>query len=177
MKFLKQNKLAVLSIAIIVLVAILLAIPGQFAHFGIVGDKYTHYLSGYQFIFNTYTNNLGNQIGQSVVGGGIAIIVFMPISIALICLGRKSSFFVLLSAIANVVIASLFFSMENFARHCYPSFQVFEGRFFISWVAYVCGAFVVLLAIYQGYKAIMMMKDEIKHPAAPKGPSYNYLKK
>lgn len=176
MKFLKENKIAVLSIGAIVICAILLAIPGQFAHFGIVGDGYKHYLGGYQFFFNTYTNQLGDKIG-SVVGGGIAIIVLAAVAVALICFWKKSSFFVLLAAIVNLVISILFFNMENFAKKAYSSFQIFEGRSFVGWPTYVCGALIILVAIYLGYKAVMMMKDEIKHPSKPQGPSYNYLKK
>ena len=176
MKFLKENKLAVLSIGAIVLCAILLAIPGQFAHFGIVGDGYLHYLSGYQFFFNTYKNTLGNTIG-SVVGSGIAIIVLAAVAIALICFWKKSSFFVLLASLVNLTISILFFSMEASAGKAYSAFKPFEGRTFIGWPTYLCGAIIVLVAIYLGYKAVMMMKDEIKHPSQPKGPSYSYLKK
>ena len=176
MKFLKENKLAVLSIGAIVICAILLAIPGQFAHFGIKADGYQHYLSGYQFFFNSYKNTLGNAIG-SVVGSGIAIIVLAVVAIALICLWKKSSFFVLLASLVNLTISILFFSMEAAAGKAYPAFQPFEGRSFVGWPTYVCGALIILVAIYLGYKAVMMMKDEIKHPSQPKGPSYNYLKK
>lgn len=175
MKFLKENKLAVLSIGAIVLCAIFLALPRQFAHFGIVGDGYLHYLSGYQFFFNTYKNTLGNAIGN-VVGAGIAIIVLAVVAIALICLWKKSSFFVLLAAIVNLVISILFFNMENFAAKAYP-FTPFEGRSFVGWPTYVCGALLILVALYLGYKAVRMMINEVKHPSAPKGPSYNYLKK
>ncbi len=175
MKFIKENKLAVLSIGSIVLCAIFLALPGQFAHFGIVGDGYLHYLSGYQFFFNTYKNTLGNAIG-SVVGAGIAIIVLAAVAIALICLWKKSSFFVLLAAIVNLVIAILFFNMENFAAKAYP-FTPFEGRSFVGWPTYLCGAIIILVALYLGYKAVMMMRDEVKHPSAPKGPKYDYLRK
>lgn len=177
MKFLKENKLAVLSIGVIVLVAILLALPGQFAHYGLVGDDYTYKLSGYQFFFNTYTNVLGNQIGASVVGGGIAIVVLTPFAIASIILGKKSSFFVLLASIFNLVMAILFFTMENASRSAYPSMPVYEGKAAMGWVTYLSGALLILVALYLGYKAVMMMKDEIKHPTQPKGPSYNYLKK
>ena len=176
MKFIKANKLAVLSIAVFVLVAILLALPGQFTHFLPNGDKtFTYNLNGYQTIFNAGKNHLNNALGNSVVGGGIAIVVLVFVSIALICLTNISSFFVLLSAIVNVIIGSLFFAMEGFVSKSYP-FPVID-KAFCGWPTYLCGALVMLLALYVGYNAVKMMISEVKHPSAPKGPSYNYLKK
>ena len=175
MKFLKKNKLAVLSVAVFVLVAIFLAIPGQFVHFAPKGeDVFTYNLSGYQFFFNTVTK-LGttNPLGH-VIGAGVTIIVLAVVSIALICFATKSSFFVLLASIVNLVIAILFFCMENAAKGY--GFPITDKKF-CGWPTYLCGALVILLALYLGYKAVMMMKDEIKHPSKPQGPSYNYLKK
>lgn len=176
MKFIKENKLAVLSVVAVVVCAILLAIPGQYAHFGIVTDTYTYKLSGYQLFFNTGVDKIGNALG-SLVGGCVAILVLAALGLISIFFGKKSSFFVLLAAIFDLVVASLFFGMENFVAKSYTRFRTFEGKFFVSWPNYICASIFILLAIYLGYKAIMMMKDEIKHPSTPKGPSYNYLKK
>ena len=178
MKFLKENKLAVLSIGVVVLIAVLLAIPGQFAHYALKdSNSYIHNLSGYQFFFNSYRNNLDKAIGNSVVGSGIALIVLAPFAIASICLGKKSSFFVLLASLFNLTMSILFFTMENASKKAYASMPVYEGKAAIGWVAYVAGALLMIVALYLGYKAVMMMKDEVKHPSTPKGPSYNYLKK
>ena len=173
MKFIKENKLAVLSISVIVLSAIFLALPGQFATY-----HYSPYAaSGYEFFFNTITHEYNSvKLGNGIIGSGIAILILFVFGIASICLGKKSSFFVLLASIFNLVPAILFFCMENQAKSHYPAY-VFEGKPICGWVTYVCGALLILVALYLGYKAVRMMINEVKHPSAPKGPSYNYLKK
>ena len=176
LKFVKENKIIVLAMTVIVLSLILLAIPGQFAHANLIGDKYSLHFGGYEFIFNTRTSVLDAKYGVSVIGAGIAIIVMMVLSLVGLVFSKKSSFVMMITGLMMLTVSILFFTMEGAAEKSYPAFVFNEGKI-ITWVNYVAGALMIIAAALVIYKAVMVMKDEIKHPAKPKGPSYNYLKK
>ena len=175
MKFLKQYRVAVLSIGAIVLSLLLLLIPG-FAHFEKIGDDYQYLANGYQFFFNLKAHNgeVASKFGTGNVKAGIAIIVLSGLALIMFCLTKFSSFFVLMGGLMNLTNSILFFSMEASANKVYPPHDDWTT---CGWVTYFIGALLVIAAGYALYKAVLMMRDEIKHPAQPKGPSYNYLKK
>lgn len=175
MKFIKENKVAVISIGAIVVSLALLFVPG-FAHIYWCEDHFKYLPNGYQFLFNLMVKSegSGNLLGSGVIGAGIAIFVLMGLAIASFCLSRKSSFFVLLGGLFNFVISILFFSMEASAAKSYTPATDYAT---CGWVTYVLGAIMLLAAIYAIYVAIKMMKDEIKHPVNQKNQSYSYLKK
>lgn len=178
-KFVKENKIVVFSLAVIVLSFILFALPGQFAHYELVGKKFNYNLSGYQWIFNTMVkkgNGITAKVGNSVVGQGIAVIVMLAIAIPGLIFSRKSSFVTLVTGLDLLVTSILLFTISNAGLKAYPYAQL-VGHSLMNWVPYVVGALVVIAAGLVIYKAVMMMKDEIKHPVQPKGPTYNYLHK
>ena len=175
MKFLKANKLAVLSIGAIVLMMLLLLIPG-FAHYDYLGGKFNVLANGYEFFFNlkTHPGAIAAPYGSGNVGAGIAVFVLAGLAIVMFCLAKLSSFFVLLGGLLNLATSILFFSMEAGARKVYV---LTDAGNICGWVTYVIAVILLAAAAYAIYKAVLMMKDEIKHPSQPKGPSYNYLKK
>ena len=172
MKFLKENKVAVLSIGAIVLMMLLLLIPG-FARFDANSEIKAN---GYQFFFNLMKKPGANEnpYGTGTVGAGIAVFVLAGLTIGMFCIAKLSSFFVLLGGLLNLANSIIFFSMEAGARKVYV---LTDAGNICGWVTYVIAVILLAAAAYAIYKAVLMMKDEIKHPSQPKGPSYNYLKK
>ena len=175
MKFLKANKLAVLSIGAIVLMMLLLLIPG-FARYDYMGGAFSVKANGYEFFFNlkVHSGAIASPYGTGIVGSGIAVFVLAGLAIAMFCIAKISSFFVLLGGLFNLTNSILFFAMEASARKVYV---LTDAGSICGWVTYVIAVILLAAAAYAIYKAVMMMRDEIKHPSAPKGPSYNYLKK
>ncbi len=175
MKFLKANKVAVLSIGAIVLMMLLLLIPG-FARYDYMSGAFNVKANGYEFFFNlkVHPGALETPYGTGIIGSGIAVFVLAAIAIAMFCLAKFSSFFVLLGGLFNLTISILFFAMESPARKTYP---FTDAGNVCGWVTYVIAVILLAAAAYAIYKAVIMMINEIKHPSAPKGPSYNYLKK
>lgn len=174
MKFLKENKLAVISIGAIVLMMLLLLIPG-FAHYD---PNHKVLANGYEFFFNLKTRpgQLTTPIpyGSGIVGAGVAVFVLAGLAVAMFCIAKLSSFFVLLGGLFDLSLSIIFFSMEAGARKVY---KLYDNGNITGWVTYIIAVILLAAAAYAIYKAIMMMKDEVKHPSQPKGPSYNYLKK
>ena len=189
-KFVKENLVAVIGIAAIALSLLLMLLPGQFADLlpSKNGDA-QFYLNGYEFFFNTKTVN-GTTYNPGVPGkdfvlpAGIIIFVLMTLTIVSFVFYKKSSALLLLAGLLEVVTSVFFFAMEANAKKYYQIFwstteqgkTVYQGS--IQWVSYVCGALLVLAGAFAIYKAIMIMRDEIKHPQVQsKTPTYNYLKK
>lgn len=179
-KFVKENKIVVFALAVIILSFIFLALPGQFAHADLVPNKgFSTKFGGYEFIFNTKEDVLGNAYGK-VVGAGVAAIVMLALSVVGLIFSNKSSFVTIVTGLMLITVSILFFTMEKSAINTYGSIHTFwynDMYHIINWVAYVCGGLIVIAGALVVYKSIMMMKDEIKHPAKAKGPTYNYLKK
>lgn len=188
--FVKENKIVCFALAVIVLSFIFLALPGQFVRWGIyqkeLGGKYffKYSLSGYEFIFNKGKDIYGNPLGAKVVGQGVIIIVFLALSFVGLCFSKKTSFFTMLTGLVLIVTAILFFTISGAMYKCYPNFVQLYGEndkriSLMKWVPYLLGALIVIAGILVTYKAVMMMKDEIKHPVQDhkKEPTYNYLKK
>lgn len=174
-KFVKNNKVAVISIGAIVISLLLLLVPG-FAHYTPFKDGYEAYANGYQFIFNTVTHEgaIASAYGSGIVGAGVAIIVLSALAITSFCFTKKSSFFVLLGGLISLTNSILFFSMEASAGKVY---KVYDKGTICGWVTYVIGALLIIAAAYAIFTSIKMMRDEIKHPQTSKGTTYNYLKK
>ena len=171
--FIKQNKAIVLALVIVLLSFGLLALPGQFAHYNIQsisGNKitYKYYLSGYQWIFNG-----GDQIGK-VVPEGIAAIVLLGLCVPGLLFSKKSSFVAMLTSLALIVVAILFFTVAAYGPKFYNFPKLDKGSHF-SWVAYVVGALTILAGAFMTYRTVMVMKNEIKSPSQSKS-SYSYLK-
>ena len=178
MKFIKQNKVAVLSIGAIIICFAFFAIPG-FAHYGLNGGVpggFEHFLNGYQFFFNTEVTNPATKtpLGSGIVGSGVAVIVLLGLALISFIFSRKSSFFVMLGGVLSFVSSILFFCMEPAGRKVY---KVYENNSVCGWVTYVLAVLMLAVAAYAIYTSIKMMKEEIKHPAKAQGPSYSYLKK
>ena len=188
LKFVKENKIIVFALAVIVLSFIFLALPGQFARYGIGALEGKHYewkyqLSGYQFIFNKGKDILGNPIGTKVVGQGVVIIVFLAVCVPGLLVSNKTSFFTMLTGLLLVATSILFFTISKAGHACYPyetpvDLDGNKLASLIKWVPYLLGSLIVIAGVLVVYKAVMMMKNEIKHPVASnKAPTYNYLKK
>ena len=113
----------------------------------------------------------------------IAIIVLFVISIVSLVLYKKSSALFLLGGVTEVASSVFFFAMEANVNKFYSTVtDTYHGKItfvpVINWVSYVAGALLLLAGAYAIYKAILMMRDEIKHPQSQAGgPTYSYLKK
>lgn len=182
-KFIKENKVIVFALAIVVLSLVLLALPGQYAHYGVgpIRDgkaTYAFYLSGYQWMFGTVENVVGDKIG-SAVPSVIAALVLLGLSFIGLLFSKKSSFVALLVSLALVVVAVLFFTTSPAGFKAYPNFLPAEdGDFtYMSWVPYVVASFTLIAGGLMMYRTVLVMRDEIKHPSQPKGPTYSYLHK
>ena len=183
--FVKENKIIVFALAIVLLSFVFLALPGQFAHYGVLNlkskvpsERFLYRLSGYEWIFGTRVNALGNKIG-SASAQGIAIFVMLILCVAGLIFSKKSSFVALLTSLALITIAILFFTISAAGYKSYPSFLPAEDNEYtlISWVPYVLGSLILIAGVAMSYRTFLVMKDEVKHPVQTKGPSYNYLHK
>lgn len=179
MKLLK-DKIILLTLFVIVLSFVLLALPGQYAHFGIekIG-QYRYNLSGYQWMFGTVKDEAKEAIG-SAVGSGIAALVLLGLSFIGALFSKKSSFVSLLVSIALITVAILFFTTSAASAKAYSKVFVLseDGDFTnTSWVPYVIGALTLIAGALMMYRTVKVMQQEVKSPSQPKGPSYSYLHK
>lgn len=173
-KFVKENKIIVFSLFVIALAFIFLALPGQFAKFEIYkGSEFNYKLSGYQFIFGIEDRDLPNK----PVAQGIAIFVMLVLTFGGLIFSKKSSFVSMLCGLSLLVISILFFTISVAGQKVYTIWDQ-TNNFKYGWVAYLSGALILVAAGLVIYRTVIMMKNEIKHPApVSKGPTYNYLHK
>ena len=182
--FCKENKIIVFALAVVLLSFVFLALPGQFAHYNIDGYVKNHYtfkynLNGYQWFFGTFEDKLGNKIG-SASAQGIAIFVMLILCVPGLLFSKKSSFVALLTSLALVTIAILFFTISAAGPKAYPIWHIKakDSEYsLMRWVPYFLGSFIILAGGAMCYRTFLVMKDEIKRPSQPKGPTYSYLKK
>ena len=183
--FVKENKIIVFALAVVLLSFVFLALPGQFAHYGVLNlkskvpsERFLYRLSGYEWIFATKENVLGNKIG-SVPAQGIAIFVMLILCVPGLLFSKKSSFVALLTSLALITISILFFTISAAGLKAYPSFLPAKDHEYslMCWVPYVLGGLILVAGAAMSYKTFLVMKDEVKRPVQPKGPSYSYLKK
>ena len=182
--FVKENKIIVFALAVVLLSFVFLALPGQFAHYNVSGYVKNHYtfkynLNGYQWFFGTFEDHLGNKIG-SASAQGIAIFVMLILCVPGLLFSKKSSFVALLTSLALVTIAILFFTISAAGPKAYPLWHVKakDSEYsLILWVPYLLGSLIILAGGAMCYRTFLVMKDEVKHPTASKGPTYSYLKK
>ena len=185
-KFVKENKIIVLSLLIVVLSFVFLALPKAFAHFGVntiskSGATYKYYLSGYEWTFGTVTKigDADTKIG-SAVASGIAAIALLGLSFIGLLFSKKSSFVALLVSLALITVAILYFCSSAASAKAYASvFEVpDEGDFSnMSWAPYVIASINLVAGGLMMYRTILVMKDEVKKPSQAKGSSYSYLRK
>ena len=181
-KFLKENKAIALSFVIVALSFILLAIPKSFAHLGVEHvnpNTYHYYLSGYEWMFGTVKNALDKAIG-SAVPAGIAALSLLALSFVGLCFSKKSSFVALLTSLALITVAILFFASGAATAKAYPDlYQIAENGEFSNmyWAPYVIASLTLIAGGLMMYRTILVMKDEVKRPTQAKGPSYSYLHK
>ena len=182
--FIKENKIIVAALAVVLLSFVFLALPGQFAHYGVLkldskvpSERFAYRLSGYQWIFATEKNVLGNKIG-SVPAQGVAIFVMLILCVPGLLFSKKSSFVALLTSLALVVIAILFFTVSKAGLKAYPTFWPAKDHEYslMLWVPYVLGGLIVVAGLAMCYRTFKVMKEEVKRPTQPKGPTYSYLK-
>lgn len=178
--FIRENKIISLVFAIIVLSLILLAIPG-FAKFGLKGkDTYTYTANGYSLFFGGVESIVpdADNVG-STVGAGIAAFVMLVIGAVAVCFSKKSSFVMLLTSLELITVAILFFAMKKPVDESYALFSIVEDGMVLGFLNYFIASIVMIAGLLLGYKTVMIMKDEIKHPSAKSssGPTYSYLKK
>ena len=178
MKFLRENKIIVLALVIVLLSFGLLALPGQFAHYAANGkNTFFHNLSGYKFMFGTAKDSLGNAIGKASAHGIAAFALLALCAIGLV-FSKKSSFVSLLTALALITVAVLFFTVSAAGAKAYPTFHAFgKGDYKYGWVPYLLGGLLIVAGLLMGYRTFKVMKDEVKTPAKAKGPTYSYLHK
>lgn len=188
-KFIKENKTIIFALLVVILSFVLLALPGQFAHYGFdpQGGKtaFKYNLSGYQFMFGTYKNPYtGKEIGGPVAQG-IAIFVMLILCACGLVFAKKSSFISLLVSLALIVIAILFFTISVAGSKVYtggPDFLPADTKSvtrysLYTWVPYVLGGLIMLAGLLMCYRTFKVMKDEVKRPQQSKRPSYSYLHK
>ena len=182
MKIIK-NRAILITLIIVVLSFVLLALPGQFAHFGV--DKfvprttYKYNLSGYQWMFGTVKNTLDKAIG-SAVGSGIAAFVILILVFVGLFFCKKSSFISLLVSLALIAVAIIFFASSAATAKAYSSVYVLSenGDFTnMSWVPYVVASLTLIGGGIMMYRTVLVMKEEVKRPSQGKGPTYSYLHK
>ena len=181
MKFLKENKIIVLALVIVLLSFGLLALPGQFAHYGFniatkASERWNHHLSGYQWMFGTYTTKYTNSTLGGPVAQGIAAFVMLILCVPGLIFSKKSSFVALITSLALITISVLFFTMSVAGAKVYTEIKP-EDYSFMSWVPYVIGGLTAVAGLLMGYRTFKVMKDEVKSPAKAKGPTYSYLHK
>ena len=185
--FIKENKIIVAALAVVLLSFVFLALPGQFAHYGVnilnsknPSDRYFYWLSGYEWFFGTKTTLVtGVKLG-SASAQGIAIFVMLILCIPGLLFSKKSSFVAMLTSLALVTIAILFFTISAAGAKSYPNWHIpAENNEYtlMGWVPYVLGAFIMLAGLAMCYRTFLVLKAEIKSPTQPKGPTYSYLKK
>ena len=159
----------IISIAVVLIVFGLLAVP-QFIFTVIPGIAPA---MGYQFFFNAYADRFANSHSIAGVSGpGIAAIILLGLALISLCFSFKSSAFLMLGGLLNVVASIMFFVMNVSKNHVFGAYRDFVT---VGWVAYVCGALLVivgLLAIYVSFRSLQREKKQI---ASSK--SYSYLKK
>ena len=177
-KFIKENKIIVLALVIALLSFAFLALPGQFAHYAANGKKTFFYnLNGYQWMFGTVKNSLGSKIG-SASAHGIAALSLLGVCVIGLVFSKKSSFVSLLTTLALITTAVLFFTISVAGAKAYPTFHNYgKGDYAYGWVPYLVGGLVVLAGLLMGYRTFKVMKDEVKRPTQQKGPHYSYLHK
>ena len=184
--FCKENKIIVAALAVVLLSFVFLSLPGQFAHYDVSGYEKGHYtfnynLSGYQFMFGIakFKGVGDNMPGISASAQGIAIFVMLILCIPGLLFSKKSSFVSLLTTLALIVISILFFTISAASAKSVPlHYPETNNKYsLILWVPYLLGAFILLAGGAMGYRTFLVMKDEIKRPSQPKGPTYSYLKK
>ena len=178
MKFIKENKIIVLALIIVLLSFGFLALPGQFAHYAADGKKtFIYNLSGYQWMFATAKNSLGNKIG-SVSAHGIAALSLLALCVPGLLFSKKSSFVALITTLGLITVAVLFFTISAAGAKAYPTFHAYgKGDYLYGWVPYLLGGLLIASALLMGYRTFKVMKDEVKSPAKAKGPTYSYLHK
>lgn len=183
--FVKENKVITLALAVVLLSFVFLALPGQFAHYGVLNlhskvasERFLYRLNGYEWMFGTRENVLGDKIG-SASAQGIAIFVMLILCIPGLVFSKKSSFVALLTSLALVVIAILFFTISAAGLKAYPNFLPAKDHEYslMNWVPYVLGSLIIIAGGLMCYRTFLVLKDEAKRPVSSKGPTYSYLKK
>ena len=184
-KFIKENKVICLALVIIALSFVLLALPGQFAHYEVGPIEngratYQYNLNGYQWFFGTVSkiSDADTKIG-SAVPSGIAAFVLLVLSFIGLLFSKKSSFVALLASLALVVVAILFFTSSAAGLKAYPDYPLSEDGDYtnMSWVPYVVASLSLISGGLMMYRTVLVMKEEVKRPSQTKGPSYSYLHK
>ena len=178
MKFIKENKIIVLALVVVLLSFGFLALPGQFAHYYANGKNTFFYnLNGYQWMFGTVKKALGNAIGKASAHG-IAALVLLAICVPGLLFSKKSSFVALLTTLALITVAVLFFTVSAAGAKAYPTYHTYgKGDYAYGWVPYLIGGLLIAAALLMGYRTFLVMRDEVKRPTQQKGPQYNYLHK
>jgi len=192
--FVKENKIIVFALTVVLLSFIFLALPGQFVRYGLdstVKKPYTfdYKLNGYEFMFGIVKHiKTGKELeGAKAIGQGIAIFVMLVLCVPGLLFSKKSSFVALLTSLALVVIAILFFTISSASIKAYPA-DKFPGLhpvkktdpFYsnMGWVPYVLGGLIIIAGLAMCYRTFKVLKAEAKGPVQPKGkgPTYSYLK-
>ena len=186
--FIKQNKAIVFACIVVLLSFGLLALPGQFAHYGplnlsskVASERFKYFYNGYQWMFATKEDVLGNQIGKPVAQA-IAALVMLGLCVPGLLFSKKSSFVALLTSLALITVSVLFFSISAAGAKCYTGGYDFmpaedNAYYLILWVPYVIGGLLVIAGGFMLYRTILVMRNEVKSPTQSKGPTYSYLKK
>ena len=186
-RFIKENKIIVFALCVVLLSFGLLALPGAFAHYGplnlsskVASERFKYFYNGYQWMFATKEDVLGNQIGKPVAQG-IAAFAMLVVCVPGLLFSKKSSFVALLTSLALITISVLYFSISAAGFKCYTGYDFMQPEnhayYLILWVPYVIGGLTVIAGGLMLYRTILVMRDEVKSPTQSKGPTYSYLKK
>ena len=165
----KVKLMGLISIAAIVVVCGLLAIP----YFLTTMKAGISPVMGYQFIFNAYPDRFANNHSIAGISGvGLAALILMTFGLVANFFSRKSSAFLMLGGLLNVVASIMFFVMEASKNHVFGTDRSMVSLTFIT---YVSGALLVLSGLLSIYVAFKSMRGERKEISSKK--SYSYLKK
>lgn len=180
MKFIKENKVFIIALAVIVLTGILLVLPGQSFATCPNSGKFSEHFNGFQFMFGRCKSIAGTKIG-GVVPAGIAFVVLTGLNIVALHFSKKSSFIAMLTGLSMFISSILLFTFTSSARKVYKSGAIdYLAKDFgrMGWAVWLSASLMLLAAALVIYKSVLMLKDEMKRPAkSNNGPSYNYLKK
>ena len=186
-KFIKENKVIMFALCVVLLSFVFLALPGQFAHYGplnlsskVASERFKYFYNGYQWMFATKEDILGNQIGKPVAQG-IAAFVMLILCVPGLLFSKKSSFVSLLTSLALITVSILYFTISAAGFKCYTGFDFMQPEdhayYLILWVPYLIASFLIIAGLLMGYRTFLVMKSEIKSPSQSKGTTYSYLKK